>query len=614
MEERSDVLGGRSFGRVNGYERIVAKVHFLIDPKNPFNQGIRDLDLAPKNAQGMVEFSADLYVLKPRDSATGNGTVLVEVPNRGGKAILTRFDLARPSLDPRAEEDFGDLWLLEEGYTLAWLGWQWDVPRREGLLRASLPVAPGVTGPVRAEFIPNQKATFMPFGDRDHIAYAVSDPASLKVTVRAGAFGARTAVPATAYKLRADSSGIDMPAGFQPGRIYEAVYTSTDPKISGLGLAAFRDFVSFLRYGGDGITVLSDQRQYLKNALGFGISQSGRFLRTFLYSGFNVDERGRKVFDGVWADVAGAGRGSFNHRFAQASRDGHPYLNLFYPTDIPPFDDLFSATPESARPKVFLTNGSYEYWGRNAALIHVSADGKQDLALPENLRIYTYGGTSHGPSAAMPRTLENARYPTNPNDFRPIQRALLAALTAWIRADTTPPDSVRPKLAEKELVGFGGVAFPKLPGIVLPRRPNAALPLIFGPDFADKGIIQHEPPHTGAPFPVLVMQTDADGNEKAGVKMPYVAVPLGAFTGWNMRTPITGAPDEMWEMTGSFFAFPSAKIQALYKDKDDYLRKVDAASDAQIGRRLLLNRDKARVREHAAALWDFVMKGPAQPR
>ena len=619
LEDRTDVLGGRAIGQVPGYERITAKVHFAVDPKNPVNQNVRDLDLATKNDKGLVEFTADVYVLRPRDPATGNGIVLVEVPNRGGKAMLARFDLAHGSLDPQTEEEFGDRWLLEQGYTLVWLGWQWDVPlQREGLLRATLPVAPGIKGPVRAQFIPPSKTTFMPFGDRNHVPYPVADPRSLKLTVRRGVYDASTTVTLP-YKLRADGTGIELESGFQPGMIYEAVYTSENPQIVGLGLVAFRDFVSWLRYQGDILSPLGDMSDHVKKALAFGISQSGRFLRTFLFYGFNVDEKGRRVFDGIWADVAGAGRGSFNHRFAQASRDGHPFLNVNYPTDLPPFADLLSSTPAPAQPKVFLTNGSYEYWGRNAALIHSSTNGNEDLPQPDNVRIYTYAGATHGPGG-MPRTVETARYLTNPNDFRPIQRALLVALTAWVKDGTTPPDSVYPKVADKTLCGFGAVAFPKIPGVTLPRRPKAAAPLLFGVDFIEKGIIDHEPPHVGSTWPVMVMQTDSTGNEKAGIKMPYVAVPLGTFAGWNMKTPATGAPEEIAEMTGSFFPFPHTKadklkkfdprpsIEELYANKDDYLKKVDAASDELIGRRFLLAADKERVLERAGALWDYVMK------
>jgi hypothetical protein len=609
VTERSDVLGGRSLGPAGAYERVQARACFAVDPKNAANAAIRDLELAPKNDKGLVEFCTMIDVLKPRDPKLANGTLLLEVPNRGGKGMLSRFQYGQGGVNPQSEEDFGDLSLMQQGFTLAWVGWQWDVPRREGLLRAEFPVLEGVKGVVRAEFIPGQKTTTMPLSDRSHLPYPVADRASLKVTVRAGAFDARTVVAPGSYRLVKDNTEIEMAAGFLPGQIYEAVYTAANPPVVGLGLVAIRDFTSYLRHQGNGTQQLGEQPSVIKRSLAFGISQSGRYLRTFLFYGMNADEKGRKVFDGIWADVAGAGRGSFNHRFAQASRDGHPFLNLFYPTDLPPFANIWQATPEAAMPKVFLTNGSYEYWGRNAALLHTTEDGTKDLELPPFVRMYTYAGATHGP-AGMPQQRKSARYPTNPNDFRPIQRALLAALHAWVKDGTAPPDSVLPRIDDKTLTGFGALAFPKLAGVAAPRRPKAAMPLLFGPGFNEQGIVTLEPPRAGTPYPTLVPQTAADGNEKAGIKMPYVAAPLGAFAGWNMKTALTGAPEEIEEMVGSFFAFPRAVIEKQYASKDAYLAKTGEAADALIQARFLLPQDKERAQARAAAIWDYVMAPP----
>ncbi|MGI8992487.1 MAG: hypothetical protein ACR2I2_23255, partial [Bryobacteraceae bacterium] len=173
IAERSDVLHGQSFGSAGPYERLIGKAYFAVDPKNPANRIVSDIDKAPRNEQGLVEFSADLYVLKPRDPAKGNGAALFEVSNRGGKGMLGMYDRASASLDPRTAEQLGDNFLLDRGYTLVWIGWQFDVPRREGLMRLYAPAAPGITGLVRAEFIPDAKATTMPLADRGHIPYPV---------------------------------------------------------------------------------------------------------------------------------------------------------------------------------------------------------------------------------------------------------------------------------------------------------------------------------------------------------------------------------------------------------------------------------------------------------
>ncbi|MGH7248689.1 MAG: alpha/beta hydrolase domain-containing protein, partial [Pseudomonadota bacterium] len=375
-------------GAAGPYERFTAKAHFALDPTLPANRGIADVEYAPRDENGLVEFSADIYVLEPRDPAKGNGTALVEISNRGGKGMLGMFDLAPASRDPRTAPEFGDRFLLAQGYTLAWVGWEFDVPHRPELLRLYPPIATSARGPitglVRADFVLDRRATSHSLADRDQIAYPVMDPGdpSIKLTVRDRPNSERRAIPRSEWRFARDDGGrvvpdpasVYMAAGFEPARIYEIVYTAKDPPVAGLGMAAVRDFVSFLKYGGRAAP-LGDRHRLLKRAIGFGTSQSGRFLRTFVYDGFNADEKGRKVFDGVWAHVAGAGRGSFNVRFAQPSRDSHLFMNFFYPVDIFPFTGLDETDPETGLtdgilrrvrqenvvPKIFYTNGSYEY-------------------------------------------------------------------------------------------------------------------------------------------------------------------------------------------------------------------------------------------------------------
>lgn len=627
--ERSDVLGGRPLGPAGAYERIIAKAYFELDPRLRANRAVRDLELAERNERGMVEFSADLYVLKPTDPAKGNGTLLFEAPNRGGKGMLARFQYATGAADPRTEEQFGDLWLMKQGYTLAWLGWQWDVPRRgaadEKLLRLDAPVArmggEPITGLVRSEFIPVKRTGTMPLADRDHVAYAAVEDQGMEVTltVRDAAMGQRRKL--TGWSFTADRTAIEMPSGFEPGRIYEVVYRSKDPRIQGAGLAAVRDFVAFMKHDGSALSVLGDQRQYLKRAIAFGISQSGRFLRTFLYYGFNADEKGRKAFDGVWADVAGAGRGSFNHRFAQASRDGYAFFNLFYPTDLFPFmdepskdpltgetDGLLTHLPETAMPKIVYTNGGAEYWERVAALIHVTPDGKTDAVAPPNVRIYTQSSTQHG-VGPFPPLRNRTQYLLNPVDFRPFQRAVLAALQAWVKVGAEPPPSRYPKLAEGQLVTVDRLRFPKLAGVTVPQRPKPAHRVDYGPDFAEKGIVTKEPPVLGAAFPVLVPQVDSDGLDLGGIRPPEVAVPLGTYTGWNLRAAEIGAPRELAGLAGSFFPFAPAEVKKRYGSREGYLEKAGRAVDGLIAERFLLPEDRPRVMDRAKAMWEIVAAG-----
>lgn len=640
LSERSDVLAGKSFGSAGPYERLIGKAYFAVDPANPANRIISDIDKAPRNERGLVEFSADLYVLKPRDPAHGNGGVLFEVSNRGTKGMLAMYNRATGSLDPRAPEHFGDDFLLERGFTLVWLGWQFDVPRREGLMRLYAPVARdgdrAITGLVRSEFVLDRRETSHSLADREHVPYAALHPddPQLTLTVRDTREAARRPVPRGEWQIE-DGTRVVMPAGFEPGKLYELVYTAQDPVLVGLGPAAVRDLISFLKYGGNDVTALGDEKHYLKRAYGFGVSQSGRFLRTFLYYGFNRDEHDRRVFDGVLSHVAGAARGSFNFRFAQPSRDAHPFYNTFYPTDIFPFTDFEEADPETGLtdgllvratkdrvvPKIFYSNTAYEYWGRSASLIHISIDGQKDAAIPDTTRIYFFAGGQHGP-APFPPAKNHTRSLSNPNDFRWSMRALLVAMDRWVREDASPPASQYPRIAQDTLVPLGAVQFPKIPGIAVPTRIQKAYRVDYGPEFRTAGIITIEPPKTGTAFPILLPQVDGDGNETSGIRMPEVQVPLATYTGWSLRAPDIGAPEEMFSMQGSFIPFfrtraerelhhdPRPSIEERYSGRSHYLEKIEAAARHLAAGGYLLAGDVPLVVEHSATEWDYLTGAP----
>jgi hypothetical protein len=616
--QRGLVLGGRAFA-AGPYERVVARAHFALDPRHGQNRRLVDLALAPKNAQGLVEFSTDLFLLQPADPARSNGTLLVEIPNRGGKAMLARFCFPRSSLDPQTPEEFGDAWLLDQGYTLAWIGWQWDVPEDNAkLLRLHAPVIRGVKGVVRAEFLPSERTVRMPLADRNHIAYPALDaPAAL--TVRDGVLARRSTIPAPQWRFTADRTAVEMPAGFEPGRLYELVYTAADPRISSAGLAAVRDVVAWLKHPPAG-GAFAHPAPRVQRALAFGISQSGRFLRSFLYEGMNDDEDGRIVFEGVWADVAGAGRVFLNHRFAQPSRDGWAYWNTLYPTDLFPFTDtplpapdgrgedgLFSRLRPGRIPKLVLTNGSWEYWNRCAALVHTHWNGRLDVPLHPDTRLYVLSGSQHGPGW-LPQPDPALQMPSNPNDTRPFFRAVLQALHEWVRDGRQPPPSQYPTIAKGELVPRERIRWPFAARAPLPQHPRQAFDLFFGPGFASSGIITVEPPKIRRAFPVMLPQVDEDGIDLGGIRLPVVAVPLGACTGWNLRHPKTGAPQQIGGAAGTFVAFDESEIRRRYRNKEEYLRRIAAAADDLIGRRFVLEADRERVLRHAGELWDFVVK------
>ena len=598
ITEKSDVPN-------TGYERIVGRVRLAVDPKLAPNRIIADLDLAPKNAQGLVEFSAGLYILQPKDSAKSNGTALVEISNRGGKSLLGLFDFARGSADPRTPDEFGDGFLLNQGFTLVWIGWEFDVPGQPNLMRMESPVATQngkpITGLVRSEWTGDKRVTTIALGDRVQVGYAVADPEdpANQIYVRDAYLGERRKIKRSEWKFL-DATHVTMDAGFDPGRIYEVVYRAKDPVVAGLGPAAVRDLVSYLKY--------EDKR--VQRVLGIGVSQSGRFLRTFLYEGFNQDEQKRQVFDGVWAHVAGAGRGSFNLRFAQPSRDGHPFLNVSYPTDLPPFTDqgmLAKAREAHVVPKIFYSNGSYEYWGRAASLIHTTPDGKQDVVPSATTRIYAFAGAQHGAGSVPPRQVE-AENLSDTVDYRASMRALLIAMQSWLKDGKEPPPSKYPQIGKDQLVAMSAYAFPHLPGVRVPSHKREAYQLDFSV----------EPPKIGEHYITLVPQVNLDGNESSGIVMPEVAAPLATYTGWNLRSKSIGAEDELYSMVGSFIPFkvseaqraasgdPRKPLDARYKSKREFLDQFTAAAESLARQGYLLDGDIAGLSERAGREWDYV--------
>jgi len=464
--------------------------------------------------------------------------------------------------------------------------------RQPNLLRLHAPALAGITGLVRAEFIPGRKSVRGDLADRNHIPYLVADPNDPRatMTVRDRVDSPRRVIPRQKWRFSDDLGHAEMDAGFEPHRIYEVVYTSRDPVIAGLGSAAVRDF--------------------------------GRFLRKFLYDGFNDDEAGRAALDGVMSHVAGGGLGSFNHRFAQPSRDAHPFLNVFYPTDIFPFTDLPETDPETGRtdslqghakpaPKVFYSNSSYEYWGRAALLIHTSIDGRGDAAIPEDVRIYLFTGGQHGPGP-FPPTRTIGQQLNNPNDYRWGMRALLTAMDGCVGQGTPPPPSAYPKVADGTLVTIEQWTFPKIPGVNASTRVHLAYRVDYGPHWK-QGIVTLEPPKVGRAFPVLVPQLDGDGIDRAGIKMPEVAVPLATYTGWNLFDEQSGPPDEVSSMAGSYIPFPPTAaagdprraVAERYHDREQYLGKVSQVALDLIRQGYLLDGDLAGILRQAATRWDF---------
>ena len=635
VSTREEVLGG-------DYEKLGGTVELELDPAHPANAVIVDLDRAPRNARGRVEASADFMVLRPRRPPARGSTALLEVSNRGGKALLPYFNRATWSLDPSTAEDFGDRLLMRLHLTLIWVGWQFDVPRQPGLLRLRAPIARDADGPieglVRSDWTVERPTTTLPLAHRDHVAYPVADPrhADNVLTVRSARLGPRETVPRDRWRfarlddgrLVDDPTHIHLAGGFQRGKIYELVYRARDPVVVGIGLAAVRDVISWARYD-------SRSEFPVTAAIGAGISQSGRFLRHFLYQGFNTDEAGRKVFDGLLVHTAGAGRGSFNHRFAQPSRDAHRFSAFFYPTDLFPFSSRTQTDPETgiadgllARsadrpdqwPKIVVTNTGYEYWGRAASLIHTSPDGRVDVTPLPNERIYHLAGGQHFIGGFPPTTSERAgrAYRGNPLDFQVTLRALLARLVEWVVDGRTPPASVYPTLAAGTLVSIDALKFPRIPDVRAPSVIHQAHRVDYGPRWA-AGIITREPPGIGAPFPALVSQVDADGNEVAGVRGVELLAPLATYTPWQLRGGHGSDAAELVDFLGTYVPLPRTdterqrwsdsrlSLERRYADKREYRATAARAAESLVAAGLLLREDVPRVLERADQHWDWIM-------
>ena len=639
VQRREDVLGGRSWEDAGPYEKLVGRVHFKVNPVNPHNLSIVDLEKAERNSSGEVEFSADFFILRPKAPRNGNGALLLEISNRGGKGILALVNGGRGSLDPATAEDFGDGFLLSRGYTIAWVGWQFDAVPGDGVLRLYAPVARDpqgshVRGLARTDFTLDADRAEMPLGHliQNRIGgtgYAAADPASDRniLTMRETPAGPRMIVPRDQWRFNGDNNSFQVEGGFKKGKIYELVFVAQDPSIVGLGFASVRDFVSYLKHDPQAVAPVA-------RAYGVGISQSGRFLRHMLHQDFNADEQGRMVFDGMIPHVAGAGRGSFNHRFAQPSRDAQPMNALFYPTDIFPFSDTVQVDPDSGQPdgllarasesrtvpKIFLTNTSYEYWGRAASLIHTSPDGVRDLQPDPAVRIYFEAGLQHGSPPFPPRVAPETQNANNTNPVRWLWRAMITNLDAWVARGVEPPGSVYPKLSDGTLVPLDRLRFPYIPSVSLPCDVNQGYRVDYGPEFRTKGIVANEPPFIGRPYPVFVPQANDDGEDMGGIQLPELAVPLATYTGWNLRSPQTGASTRRVSFVGSYFPLAKTRaertangdarpsIEERYAGKQKYLEMYRKAAEKLVQQRFLLEEDLQAIMERGSAEWDFATK------
>lgn len=588
IQERSDA-------GTTGYEQITGKLHFEVDPKLPQNAVVADIGLVPVNAAGKVSFAADLKLWKPKDDARSNGAAWFEIPNRGGKASLNS-------------------WVVKQGFTLVSVGWEFDVAADK--MRLEVPRARNVDGsPVRgvvsAVFTPDQRMGEKALAElTDYPPVDIAGADSRLVVRDRAAYAGGQEVPRKLWNLQDGSLSLE--GGFEPGKTYEVFYLSEAPPIAGLGYAAIRDAVAWLKHD-------PASPAKVKHAYAFGSSQCGRFLRDFVYLGFNTDEQDRLVLDGVMSHVAGAGRLVLNQRWST------PRAVSGYYTASYPFADTAQKDPvsgqaegilENARvrhaPKIFYTNMAAEYWGagRVAALTHTTADGAKDIVFPENVRSYFFASTSHGASPFPPASQVKGSPLANPVNASPATLALRLAMHRWVSEGIAPPQSVHPKLGDGTLVPITDVRWPKVPGLAAPnavkaggRVRNPQLPGGAG---------------EGAELPLLVPQCDADGNDLGGIRMPDVAVPLGTGTGWVFRPAAFGSPHEFYLLRGAWVPFaqtkagreptndPRLSLEERYGDKGSYLAQVKAAVQKLIQQGFLTDGDLDSQLGQAGARWDWV--------
>jgi len=639
IKSRSPFAQGQSFGDVGPYQQLDGTVHFAVDPHHPANAGITDLQRAPRDAQGLVHCSADVRLLLPVTPQGGNQRLLLDIVNRGNPTVLTNFNSAVGRQDP------GNGFLMRQGYTVVWCGWQDDVPATPGLIRIHVPEAldptgKPISGKIAVTFQPATPLQVHLLADRQHRPHPVTDrhDQDAVLTVQDHEDTPPVTIPRQQWsfarlegdRVVPDAAYVYLASGFQPGKVYQVVYTTTGAPVMGLGLLAMRDVVSFLRYGtaGEG-NPCAGQIQY---AYSFGRSQSGRCLRHFLYLGLNQDERQRLVFDGLIPLVAGGWRGEFNQRFGQPSNyNKYSVKNRF------PFHDTVQTDPDTGRtdgllarlaargkvPKIFFINTASEYWGGHAALTHTDLDGTHDLASSATVRIYHLAGTQHGPGNLQftdtgTRDDSLGQHKPNAVDYRPLLRAALVNLDRWVTAGTPPPPSRHPRLDEGTAVppAHTAATFQAIPGMHFPAHLRSIARLDFGLE-TEEEILTIVPPRVGKPYANLVAAIDEDGNELVGIRLPDISVPLATYTGWNVRHSDFGGPGQILSLLGSTVPFPATRaerqatgdarlsIEERYASREDYLRQVQQAAEALVPQGYLLAEDLPTVADQAAQRYDL---------
>lgn len=643
---------GLSFGSVGAYEKLVGTATLELDLADPRNAPITDKDRVQQASAGKIEYTTDLYIMRPVDPAKGNGKLLFEVNNRGNKRIWTYLNDSPSSTaalnEPKTERDAGNGFLMRQGYTMAWAGWQGDVRPVEDRLTIRLPVATNngqeIRGRVAVQFDALQRVSTQLSNPQFEPYEAASfDTSSATLTVRDRIDGPETTIPGNQWAFATCEPGatagtvtnvtpsprhLCLFTGFNPDRLYQLVYTAKNPKPLAIGYAVTRDIVSFLRRDAtDASGAANPLGSSVRNVICMGISSSGMYVRDWMYLGFNEDTAGRKVCDGMMVHIAGAHRLHLATRFLQP--DYYSRQDLWaglYPAATFPFSYGESTDPVTGRrdailkrpatdPLVIHTDTSMEYWQFHASLVTHDANG-QALTLPDNVRYYMLASAQHVavPGAAPARGM--CEQLSNPLTTGVFLRPLLTAMDQWVTNGTAPPASEYPRAANGTLVASdqASTGFPTIPGVRYTGKANRLNLRDYGPQFTSQGGILTNVPPVVVPdkeYRVLVPKVDADGNDVAGLRRPDdLGAPLATHTGWNQRRAGFRAAD-LCGLTGSYIPFartraereaagdPRRSVEERYPSKAQYVNQVTQAANELAGRRLLLQEDVQRIQQTA---------------
>jgi hypothetical protein len=623
VENTAPAFEGRAFGEVGTYELVTARAYGELAAKDPRNAVIADIELAPKNDRGKVEYSTEVQILRPVDSSRGNHRLFYEVLNRGNKLSVKDFNDAPSGNNMLTKDMAGTGFLFEHGYTVVWAGWQSgkNVAEGNGRMMAKIPEAHGPDGePITGQVI--MSAIFNNANNNKiELLYAPADirAEDAKVLVHNRSTDEPVELPRDAWSFL-DEKNVqikrDHPvlAKYDAGAQYDVIYTAKDPDVSGVGFAISRDVVSFLRNDMSDRNPVKGQIRY---ALAQGTSQSGRMLKGFIYDGFNEDEAGRMVFEGVNANISGAHGIALNERFGDANATGRAYerhanAKIEFPFTYAIRTDSLSGKTDGifARclqiktcPKVIHTDSGNEAWGKAASLVTTDGTGR-DIDLPDNVRVYYIASTQHEPAQKPDRSY--CQQQTNPNRWQPVLRALWVGLDGWASARIEPPASVYPRVSDGTLAPVlpqSLLGFPRIPGVTY----NGTINEIGVPN-------QSVLPYTyieGKDYNVLAPRTDGDGNDLGGIRTVDVTVPRGTYTGWALRRA-GFAENEECQLNGQFIPFaatreerlakgdPRPSVEERYPTPGGYIRKVSAATEELVDRRYLLLNDAEAVIAAAA--------------